>query len=162
MRIWRHLWTTHYLSFIIVLSSVPRSLDAPDDERVVLVPVALVDVHPAAVGDEVRAAVVLQGRSKRWALGCVNSARGIREAGSRNLWPVVLTVPVLAGVVQEAGLGADLCADEPAGAGEEVEAAAVGLMIGWASIEARVVLVHAHRVCNTFSRHFLSKASHTL
>ena len=33
------------------------SLDAPDDERVVLVPVALVDVHPAAVGDEVRATV---------------------------------------------------------------------------------------------------------
>ena len=34
-----------------------RSLDAPDDERVVLVPVALVDVHPAAVGDQVRATV---------------------------------------------------------------------------------------------------------
>ena len=75
MRIWRHLLTTPYLSFIIVLSKCPLSLDAPDDERVVLVPVALVDVHPAAVGDEVRAAVVLQGRSKRWALGCVNSSQ---------------------------------------------------------------------------------------
>ena len=152
MRIWRHLLTTAYLSFIIVLSSVPLSLDAPDDERVVLVPVALVDVHPAAVGDEVRAAVVLQGRSKRWTLGCVNTARGIREAGSRNLWPVVLTVPVLAGVVQEAGLGADLRADEPAGAGEEVEAAAVGLVVGGAAVEGHVVLVHAHRVWKLHKR----------
>ena len=61
-----------------------------------------------------------------------------------------LSIPVLAGVMDEAGLGADLGADQPARAGEEVEAAAVGLVIGWASIEARVVLVHAHRVCNLF------------
>ena len=72
-----------------------------------------------------------------------------------------LSIPVLAGVMDEAGLGADLGADQPARAGEEVEAAAVGLVIGWAAIEARVVLVHAHRVCNSFPRHFLSKASHT-
>ena len=36
-------------------SSAPLSLDASDDERVVLVPVALVDVHPTDVGNEIRA-----------------------------------------------------------------------------------------------------------
>ena len=44
---------------LVLCRSYPfvSSLDAPNDERVVLVPVALVDVHPAAVGDQVRATV---------------------------------------------------------------------------------------------------------
>ena len=50
-----------------------------------------------------------------------NAEIGTR-AGSRNFGQ---NIPVLAGVMHEASLGADLGADQPARAGEEVEAAAV-------------------------------------
>ena len=55
--VYAHMMTSVDNSFFVVIPTFVSSLDAPDDERVVLVPVALVDVHPAAVGDEVRATV---------------------------------------------------------------------------------------------------------